>query len=91
MYSKQELCQRIQELNPDIGECGVDFDVEYDEQAEAWAVDFHDGRYHLKTFVDNQDAAVCLEKDMCIPLGVEVGQLRYNFNKYIHEHALEDV
>jgi len=91
MSTKEKLGRKIKELNPDIGEFGIDYVVEYDNQAHAWAIDYKNSRYHLKTYVDEDDAADCLEKDMCIPLGVEVGQLRYNFDKYIHEHALEGV
>lgn len=89
MISKQELCQKIQSVHPDIGVCGVDFDVEYDEKAHAWSVDFHQGKQHLRTFIEDTEADDCLEKDRCLSLALQIGQLRTNFDKYIHEHALE--
>jgi hypothetical protein len=91
MVTKQELCKKIEDVHPDIGVCGIDFDVEYDHMANAWAVDFHQGRQHLRTFVEDNEAGSCLEEDRCLSLALQIGQLRANFEKYIHEHALEDV
>ena len=31
MHDKTELCDKIKSIYPDIGECGIDVDVEYDE------------------------------------------------------------
>ena len=49
MVTQQELCKRIESIHPDIGVCGVDFDVEFDEENNAWEVDLHHGSHHLKT------------------------------------------
>lgn len=89
MVTKQELCRKIQELRPDMGVCGRDFDVEFDKKAKAWAVDFHQGRQHLRTFVEFDEADSCLGEDRCLPLALQIAQLKSNFEKYIHEHALE--
>ncbi len=89
MVTQQELCKRIESIHPDIGACGVDFDVKYDKKARAWEVDFHQGKRHLKTFVEDVEAESCLDEDHCMSLALQIGQLRVNFEKYIHEHALE--
>lgn len=89
MVTKEELCKKIEKVHPDIGVCGIDFDVEFDNKAKAWAVDFHQGRQHLRTFVEDSEADTCLEEDRCLSLALQIGQLRTNFEKYIHEHALE--
>lgn len=91
MVSKKELCERIEGIHPDIGECGVDFDVNFDKEAKAWAVDFHQGRQHLRTFIEDNEADSCLSEERCLSLALQIGQLRVNFEKYIHEHALEAV
>lgn len=91
MATQQELCKKIESIHPDIGVCGIDFDVEYDEKAQAWAVDFHQGKQHLKTYVEDNEADSCLDKEKCLPLALQISQLRANFEKYIHEHALESV
>lgn len=89
MVTKDELCKKIEAIHPHMGVCGIDFNVDYDDKAEAWAVDYHQGKRHLRTFVDFDEADSCLEKEKCLPLGLQIGQLRNNFEKYIHEHALE--
>ncbi len=89
MVTKKELCERIESIQPEIGVCGVDFDVEYDDNEKAWVVDFHQGKQHLRTYIEDKEADSCVEKDQCMSLAMQIGQLRYNFEKYLHEHALE--
>jgi hypothetical protein len=36
MHDKKELCEKIRSIYPDIGECGIDVDVEYDEANNAF-------------------------------------------------------
>ena len=38
MFTKTELCERIISLYPDIGACGIDVDVTYNEGEKAWVV-----------------------------------------------------
>ena len=40
MVSKEALCKKIHELYPQIGECDIDLNVNWDEDRNAWAVDF---------------------------------------------------
>ena len=89
MVTKEELCKKIETVHPNIGVCGIDFDVEFDETAKAWAVDFHQGKQHLRTFVEDNEADTCLTEERCLSLALQISQLRTNFEKYIHEHALE--
>ena len=35
MYSKDELCKKITDIYPEIGECGIDIDVRYDDEKKA--------------------------------------------------------
>lgn len=90
MASKNALCRKIEAILPDVGRCGVDFDVNFDPKAKAWAIDFHRGQHHLRTFVEEGEAESCLGHNMCLPLGLQMGQLRANYEKYIHEHSLKD-
>ena len=43
MIDKAELCQKIQEIYPDIGDCGIDVDVAYDAENQRWTVDLKKG------------------------------------------------
>jgi hypothetical protein len=80
MASRQDLCKKIQEVYPDAGVCGIDYDVSYDEELKAWAVDLHRDAHHLKTFIEIEEADSCLEGKMCIPLGLQIAQLKRNFD-----------
>lgn len=76
MISKAELCDKIREIYPDIGECGIDLDVDYDSAQERWVVDLKKGNHELKTFLEEGDAEMCLTGKQCIGLGIEISQLR---------------
>lgn len=80
MVTKEQLCKKIEEVIPHVGVCGVDFDVEYDETVKAWAVDMHHGQHRLRTFIEIDEADNCLEGESCIPLGMQIAQLKRNFD-----------
>jgi hypothetical protein len=79
MVTKEQLCKKIEEVIPNAGVCGVDFNVEFDESVHAWSVDLHRGQRHLRTFIETDEASSCLEGKSCIPLGLQVAQLKRNF------------
>jgi hypothetical protein len=81
MYDKNELCEKIRGLYPDIGECGIDVNVEYDQDQKAWVVDLKKDRLELKTFLEDGDAESCMEGKQCVSLGLEIAQLKDNIAK----------
>ena len=81
MLDTQELCAKIQELYPDIGECGIDVEVEYDEAKQAWVVDLKKDKFELKTFLEDGDADKCMLGQQCVSLGIEIAQLRTNVER----------
>ena len=44
MIDKAVLCEKIREIYPDIGQCGIDIDVDYDEQQDRWVVNLKKNR-----------------------------------------------
>ena len=78
MYDKNELCKKIIELYPDIGECGIDVNVDYDAEQKTWVVDLKKDHRALKTFLEDNDAKLCMEGRQCVSLGIEIAQLRDN-------------
>jgi len=80
MTSREELCRKIEEVFPKAGACGIDFDVEYDGQLGAWAVDLHHGERHLRTYIEIDEADSCLDGKSCIPLAMQIAQLKHNFD-----------
>lgn len=78
MYNKNQLCEKIRSIYPDIGECGMDVYAEYDEDNGAWVVDLKKDNLRLKTFLEPEDADICMEGKQCIGLGMQVYQLKDN-------------
>ena len=78
MYSENELCERITALYPDIGECGIDIKVDYDESQKAWLVHLKKGSHSLNHFLEMIDADKCMEGKQCVSLGLEIAQLKKN-------------
>jgi hypothetical protein len=78
MHDKKKLCAKIKQLYPDIGECGIDVDVQYDEKKKAWVVDLKKDKHRLKTHLEPDEADACMEGKQCVSLGIQIGQLREN-------------
>ena len=76
MIDKGELCRKIRDIYPDIGECGIDVDVAFDETNQRWVVELKKGSRQMKTFLEEGDAEFCLQGRQCVSLGIEIGQLR---------------
>ena len=81
MQDKKELCEKIRSIYPDIGECGIDVDVEYDEAKKAWIVDLKKDELELKTHLELQEVDDCMEGKQCVSLGIQIAQLRANIEK----------
>lgn len=81
MIDKEELCKKIISLYPDIGQCGIDVSVFFDEDQKTWVVDLKKDKHELKTFLEDGDAEKCLEGKQCVSLGIEIAQLRANIER----------
>jgi len=78
MTDKKKLSEKIRQIYPDIGECGINVDVEYDNEKKVWVVDLKQGDQKLKTYLEESDAASCMIGKQCVSLGIEIAQLRAN-------------
>ncbi|GAB6145485.1 hypothetical protein [Desulfocicer niacini] len=76
--NKKELCQKIEQVYPDIGKCGIDMDVAYDNDNSRWKVSLKKGNKSLETFLEPGDAELCMEGRQCVNLGIEISQLKDN-------------
>jgi len=81
MYSKEELCDKIRSVFPDIGACGIDVRVDYDQQNKAWVVDLKKDNHELKTFLEEDEAQQCMDGKQCVSLGLQIAQLRQNIEQ----------
>ena len=81
MIDKEELCEKIIYIYPDIGRCGIEVQVEYDADQKRWVVDLQKNGHELKTFLEDGDAEKCLAGIQCVSLGIEIAQLRGNIER----------
>lgn len=78
MHDKEELCKKIRDIYPEIGECGIDLDVEWSGEKNAWVVDLKKGGHELTTHLEPDDADGCMENRQCVSLGLQIAQLKSN-------------
>ncbi len=81
MHSNNQLCNKIKEIYPDIGECGIDLNVAYDEGKKAYVVDLKKDNQALKTYLEPEDADNCMGGKQCIGLGLQINQLKDNIQQ----------
>jgi len=78
MHDKNELCNKITSLYPDIGECGIDVEVAFDADKKCWVVDLKKDSHELKHYLEITDADICMDGKQCVSLGMEIAQLKKN-------------
>ncbi len=78
MYNKNQICKKIGSVSPDIGECGIDINVEYSADNNAWVVHLKKENLKLKTYLEPEDANICMDGKQCIGLGLQIAQLKDN-------------
>ena len=75
-YDNQELCAKIKDVFPDIGECGIDIDVNYDDDKKAYIVNLKKGQRNIKTHLETEDADTCMLGEQCLGLGIQIAQFK---------------
>jgi hypothetical protein len=82
MVDKEALCKKIESIYPDIGECGIDVNVDYNDELKSWAVYLKKGNQEVKHYLDENDAALCMDGKQCVSLGIEISQLKDMSERY---------
>jgi hypothetical protein len=78
MRNREELCRKITEMHPEIGECGLDIDVTLDEGKKVWVVNLKREGHELRHHLEYSDADSCMDGEQCVSLGLEIAQLKKN-------------
>ena len=78
-HHKDELAAKLRAMYPEIGTHGIDLDLAFDHEKDAWIVKFTKGAHALTTHLERKDADGCLEGVQCVYLGVQLAQLIRNF------------
>jgi hypothetical protein len=79
--NKKELCKKIEQVYPDIGECGIDLDVTYDNDNNRWKILLKKDNKSVETFLKPGDAQLCMEGRWCVILGIEISRLKDSIEK----------
>ena len=74
MVKKTDLCAKISQIYPELGECDHNMAVGWDEQNKAWAVDFKLKGQPVRHYLEDADAAACVIGKQCVGMGIEFGQ-----------------
>ena len=74
MYTNEQICRKVNEIFPGIGECGKELDVHYIKDLKVWEIGFEKDGNNVRTYLDPDDAESCLGRNECIGLGVKIGQ-----------------
>lgn len=79
--NKEEICQRIQKIYPNIGKCGIDLNVIYDDENKRWRVSLKRSGKELRTYLEPGDAELCIDRKQCLSLGIEITQLKDSIDR----------
>ena len=79
--NKNEICDKIKSLYPDIGECGIDIDVSYDDENRRWKIYLSKDDKSLDTYLEPDDAELCMSGKQCVSLGIEIKELKDNLEQ----------
>jgi len=75
MFDKNEVCQKITELNPELGSCDVDIETFYSSSKKSWIVVSKKGDLDVVHYLDKKDIRNCLDGLQCFSLGLDVAEL----------------
>ena len=78
MNDRRALCEKIRAIFPDIGVCGLDLNVEYDEREGSWVIILSQNQNTFRALISPEDVSLCMEGKRCANLGLAIGQLRSN-------------
>jgi hypothetical protein len=80
-YTIVALKEKIMEMYPEIVDHGISVGLTFDEQKNAYIVQFKKGSQELITHLEKKDADDCMNGIKCVYLGVQIGQFIKNFGE----------
>ena len=75
MHDTNELCRKIKEIYPEIGQCGVNVNISLENDLNTYVVHLEKGEHKLDTYLEKTEADECMEGKQCVHLGVDIAQL----------------
>lgn len=81
MNKATQLCERVKEIYPAIGECGKEAPVTWSPLEHGWVIQVQEKLFRLNEFLEFLDAAKCVHGDKCVALGRQIERLRKELRK----------
>ena len=75
MFNKNEVCQKVTELNPALGTCDIHIDTYYSTSKKSWLIVSKKGAHDIVHYLNKQDIKKCLDGVQCFSLGLDVAEL----------------
>ncbi|MEW6220833.1 MAG: hypothetical protein AB1634_15055 [Thermodesulfobacteriota bacterium] len=79
--SRHELRQKINETYPDIGACGIDVEVELDQDNRAWAVNLRKDQHAWTTLIEIDEARHCIQGRKCLFLALQISEFKRSLER----------
>jgi hypothetical protein len=70
---------KLREMYPEIETHGLGLSLAFNDDKNAWIVEFKKDKHELTTHLESKDAEDCLQGIKCVYLGVQVWQFIENF------------
>ncbi len=80
-YTLVALKEKILEMYPEIVQHSISVGIDFNEEKNAYIIDFKRNNQELTTHLEKKDADDCMNNIKCIYLGVQVGQFIKNFEE----------
>lgn len=80
-YTMESLKEKILEMHPEIGKHGLNVDISFSAEKNAYLVAFRRKNAELTTHLEKKDADDCMNGIKCVYLGVQVAQFIKNFDE----------
>jgi hypothetical protein len=80
-YTMVALKDKIMEMYPEIEKHGISVSLSFDEQKNAYVVQFKKGTQELTTHLEKKDADDCMNGIKCVYLGIQIEQFIKNFEE----------
>lgn len=75
----EELKKKVLALFPEIEQYGLNMDLKYDADQDAWLLTVSKGKETLTTHLEEQDVEACISGKECYHVAVQLGRFIRNY------------
>ena len=74
-----DIEKQLHEMYPEIKQYGVDLNIDFNPEKNAWIATFKKGEHELWTHLEEQDVENCFQGKECYHFGIQLGQFIRNY------------